>query len=70
MGDKETWRKPLASARGISRLVNSWTRLVGAEPTSVTVSKDPAGCFFVFFSTEEDVASLPVVNATVGLDLG
>ncbi len=47
-----------------------WTRPVGAEPTSVTVSKDPAGRYFVSFSTEEEVAPLPVVNATVGIDLG
>ena len=47
-----------------------WTRPVGADPTSVTISKDPAGRSFVSCSTEEAVAPLPVVNATVGIDLG
>ncbi len=46
------------------------TRPVGAEPTSVTVRKHQAGCSFVSFSTEEDVARLPEVNVNVGLDLG
>ncbi len=47
-----------------------WTRPVGAESTSVTISKDPAGRRFVSFSTEEEITPLPVVNATVGIDLG
>ena len=47
-----------------------WSRAVGADPTSVTVSRDPAGRYLVSFSTEEEVAPLPVVNATVGIDLG
>ena len=47
-----------------------WTRPVGAEPTSITISKDPSGRYFVSFSTEEELAPLPVVNATGGIDLG
>ncbi len=47
-----------------------WTRPVGAEPTSITVRKDPAGRSFVSCSTEEDVSRLPKTNATVGIDLG
>ncbi len=53
-----------------ARLDIRWTRPAGAEPTSVTVRDDPAGRSFVSFSTEEDVARLPEVNASVGLDLG
>ena len=47
-----------------------WTRPTGAEPTSITVSKDRAGCSFVSFTTEEEIASLPIVHATLGIDLG
>ncbi len=47
-----------------------WTRPVGAEPTSVSISKDPAGRYCISLSTEEDVVPLPVVKATVGIDLG
>ena len=43
-----------------------WRRPVGADPTSVTISQDPAGRSFVSFSTEEEVAPLPVVNARWG----
>jgi putative transposase len=44
-------------------------RFIG-EPTSVTISKDPDGRYFVSFLVEEEIAPLPVVNATVGIDLG
>ncbi len=47
-----------------------WTRPVGAEPTSVSISKDPAGRCFISLSTQGEVAPLPVVKATVGIDLG
>ena len=47
-----------------------WTRPVGAEPTSVTVGTDPCGRYFVSFSTEEEIALLPVVDPIVGVDLG
>jgi len=48
----------------------AWTRSGGAEPTRVTLSKNPAGRSFISCSTEEDVAPLPVVSTTAGIDLG
>ena len=42
----------------------------GCKPSSVTVSKDCANRYFVSFLVEEEIAPLPVVNKTVGLDLG
>lgn len=49
-----------------------WSRPLpeGAEPTTVTVSRDPAGRWHVSISCEIVVASLPPVTATVGLDAG
>jgi putative transposase len=49
-----------------------WSRPLptGCKPTTVTVTKDAANRYFVSFLVEEEIAPLPVVNKTVGLDLG
>jgi putative transposase len=49
-----------------------WSRPLpdGAMPTTVTVSRDPAGRYFVSLLVEEELALLPPTPATVGIDLG
>ena len=49
-----------------------WSRPLpkGVKPSSVTVSKDTAGRYFVSILVEEDIKPLPVVNKQLGLDLG
>jgi len=47
-----------------------WSRRFTGKPTTVTVSKDTASRYFVSLLVEEDIALLPVVNATVGVDVG
>jgi putative transposase len=49
-----------------------WSRPLpeDAVPTTVTVSQDAAGRYFVSFLVEEKIAPLPVVEAQVGIDLG
>src|SRR5438094_4779355 len=49
-----------------------WSRPLGdaARPTTVTVSKDTAGRYFVSILVEEDIAPRVPVNKVVGLDLG
>lgn len=47
-----------------------WSRRFTGNPTTVTVSKDAAGRYFVSLLVEEDIALLPVVNAVVGVDVG
>lgn len=47
-----------------------WSRRFTGKPTTVTVSKDTAGRYFVSLLVDEDIALLPVVNATVGVDVG
>jgi putative transposase len=42
----------------------------GAKPSSVTVSKDSAGRYFVSFLVRETIAPLPITPKMVGLDLG
>jgi putative transposase len=49
-----------------------WSRPLpeGVKPTTVTVTKDTAGRYFVSILVEEDITPRPVVNKAVGLDLG
>ena len=47
-----------------------WSRHFVGKPTTVTVSKDTAGRYFVSLLVEEDIALLPLINAAVGVDVG
>ncbi|WP_326752528.1 transposase [Streptomyces hirsutus] len=49
-----------------------WSRSVpeGAEPTTVTVSRDSAGRWFVSMLVEDIITPAPTTNAVVGLDAG
>jgi len=47
-----------------------WSRAFGGDPTTITVTKDPAGRYFVSFLVEEDIALLPPADAVIGLDMG
>jgi len=65
-GDKLT----LAKQHDPLRIV--WSRPLpdGAKPSSVTVSKDRSGRYFVSLVVEEDMHPLPAVDQQVGLDVG
>ena len=64
--------KHLTLAKMDAPLQIVWSRPLpkGCKPTTVTVTKDTAGRYFVSILVEEDTKSLPVVNQQVGLDLG
>ena len=50
-----------------------WSRprpLWGGKPSTITLSRDPSGRYFVSFLVDEDIAPLPDVSNTVGIDLG
>jgi putative transposase len=49
-----------------------WSRPLpdGAMPTTVTVSRDTAGRYFVSLLVEEEIAPLPAIESQVGIDLG
>jgi putative transposase len=49
-----------------------WSRPLpdGAEPTTVTVSRDTAGRYFISILVEEEIAALPPSSGQVGIDLG
>jgi putative transposase len=64
--------KSLTLAKMDAPLDIHWSRPLpkGCKPTTVTVSKDTAGRYFVSILVEEEIKFLPVVNKQVGLDLG
>src|SRR5690554_5026785 len=47
-----------------------WSRALPSDPTTVTVSKDSAGRYFVSCLCEFDPETLPVTPKIVGIDLG
>ncbi|MBD0304665.1 MAG: IS200/IS605 family element transposase accessory protein TnpB [Tolypothrix sp. T3-bin4] len=47
-----------------------WSRVLPAEPSSVTVLKDAAGRYFVSFVMEIQPSYLPQIDNAVGVDLG
>jgi putative transposase len=64
--------KTLMLAKMAEPLNIVWSRPLpdGAQPTTVTITKDTAGRYFVSLLIEEDIQPLPVVKKQVGLDLG
>ena len=47
-----------------------WSRNFTSDPTSVTISKDCAGRYFVSFAVEERVFNLPKTDRAIGVDVG
>ena len=64
--------KTLTLAKMDAPLDMHWSRPLpdGAKPSTVTVRCDTAGRYFVNILVEEEIAPLPTVQPTVGLDLG
>lgn len=57
-------------AKSKEPLAVRWTRYLPCEPTTLTVSKDSAGRYFVSCLCEFDPQALPVTPKMVGIDLG
>jgi putative transposase len=62
----------LTLAKMDAPLAIRWSRPLpeGTRPTTVSVSRDTAGRYFVSLLVEEEIAPLPPAEAQVGLDLG
>lgn len=68
-----TWRDgQLTLAKMAGPLDICWSRPLpeGAQPSTVTVSRDAAGRWFVSLLCEDTIAPAPVTTAAVGLDAG
>jgi putative transposase len=68
----EAATRTLTLAKMDEPLAIRWSRPLpaGAQPTTVTVSRDAAGRYFVSMLVEAEIAPLPAVDAQVGIDLG
>ncbi len=64
--------KQLTLARQQEPLDIHWSRPLpkGCQPSSITVTKDKAGRYFVSILVEEDIQELPRTDKAVGIDLG
>lgn len=47
-----------------------WSRALPSEPSSVTVIREPDGCFYASFVVEVEPTPLPTVEKEAGVDLG
>ena len=68
-----TWDGPILSlAKMTEPLPIRWSRPLpkDARPSTITLTKDPVGRYFVSFLVEEDIQPLPTTQQTVGIDLG
>lgn len=54
----------------VGELKLSWSRELPSVPSSVTITKDPAGRYFASFVVSVDDSPLPPVESEVGIDLG
>src|SRR5712692_10045823 len=68
-----TWKDgqlPLAKTDG--PLAIRWSRPLpdGATPSTVTISRDAVGRYFVYLLLEEEITPLPVSPERIGIDLG
>ena len=47
-----------------------WSRKINGQPTTVTISKDPSGRYFVSFLVEEELEQWEKTDEKIGIDLG
>lgn len=64
--------KTLTLAKQKEPLAIAWSRPLpkGAIPSSVNVSRDKAGRYFVSILVEEEIPTLPLIDKSIGIDLG
>lgn len=58
------------SVAKIGRLDIHWSRVIEIKPSSITITKDAAGRYFVTLTVEEERSKLPHSESAVGVDLG
>jgi putative transposase len=64
------YEKGQLSIAKVGRLNVVWSRVLEAPPTTVTITKDSCGRYFVTLITEEIKKDLPKTGKSIGIDLG
>lgn len=54
----------------IGRLDIRWSRVIESKPSSITITKNAAGRYYVTLTIEEERSKLPPSESAVGVDLG
>ena len=62
--------KTITLAKMKEPLAIRWSRKLSGIPTSLTITKDAAGRYFVSLTIEEDITPLPEIDQQIGIDLG
>jgi len=71
MNNAFTWKDGVFFlAKSKEPLKVRWSRRFEGAPTSVTISKDRQGKYYISFLVEEHIKPLPLVQKNVGIDLG
>ncbi|OGG43524.1 MAG: hypothetical protein A3F84_29640 [Candidatus Handelsmanbacteria bacterium RIFCSPLOWO2_12_FULL_64_10] len=66
-----SWKDGQLTLAKMSEPLNvRWSRKFKGTPSTVTVSKDSAGRYFVSFLVEERIKRLPISREVIGVDLG
>ncbi len=64
------WRKGIVSLPKLGSLKLAETLPSVACPDTVTLKREPDGCYYVTFSATVEIKPLPVVASAIGIDLG
>jgi putative transposase len=64
------YKDGILSVSQLGNLDVHWSRKFSSNPTTVTITKSPAGRYYVTLVLDEVVEHLPKTNASVGIDLG
>jgi putative transposase len=64
------WENGQLTLAKIGRLKIRWSRSFAADPTTVHVSRTPAGRYYVSFRVDEALTVMPKAAGEIGIDLG
>jgi len=64
------WKNGQLALAKIGKLDIRWSRRFSADPSTVTVSRTPAGRYYVSFCVDEPLPVMPEATGQIGIDLG
>jgi len=64
------WKNGQLALAKIGKLDIRWSRHFSADPSTVTVSRTPAGRYYVSFRVDEPLEIFPMAEGAIGVDLG
>jgi putative transposase len=65
-----TWKRGQLSLAKVGRLNIRWSRHFQCEPTTVHISRTPAGRYYISFRVDDRLPTMPNATGQIGIDLG